>query len=145
LPSAQKLKFVLNAMGELEILGNRKGLSALAAICSGLSESVKDDYYHLDEQFWGTELSTTRWTKSPRAPAAMLFYNTNELEHGAATASKDVANYYTLSYSPANTKFDGSPRKIRVNLAQKSCHLSYRRSYFADHESALKGKADGCP
>jgi hypothetical protein len=50
-----KLKFVLNAQNEVEILGNRKGLSALAAICSGLSESTKDDHYHLDEQFWGTE------------------------------------------------------------------------------------------
>jgi hypothetical protein len=50
-----KLKLVLNARGEVEILGNRKGLSALAAICSGLSESVRDDHYHLDEQFWGTE------------------------------------------------------------------------------------------
>jgi hypothetical protein len=50
-----KLKFVLNARNELEILGNRKGLGALAAICSGLSESVQDDHYHLDEQFWHTE------------------------------------------------------------------------------------------
>jgi len=50
-----KLKFVLNSRGEVEIHGNRKGLSALAAVCSGLSESEKDDHYHLDEQFWGTE------------------------------------------------------------------------------------------
>jgi hypothetical protein len=50
-----KLKFVLNARNELEILGNRKGLNALAAICSGLSESTKDAHYHLDEQFWRTE------------------------------------------------------------------------------------------
>jgi len=50
-----KLKFVLNAEGELDILGNREGLGALAAICSGLGESATDDHYHLDEQFWGTE------------------------------------------------------------------------------------------
>src|SRR5580693_2480765 len=48
LAEGAKLKFVLNASGEIEILGNRKGLSALAAICSGLSESSKDDHYHLD-------------------------------------------------------------------------------------------------
>jgi hypothetical protein len=35
-----KIKFVLNARNEVQILGNRKGLSALAAICSGLSEST---------------------------------------------------------------------------------------------------------
>jgi hypothetical protein len=50
-----KLKFVLNEKGELEILGNKNGLKALAAICTGLSESGVDDHYHLDEQFWGTE------------------------------------------------------------------------------------------
>jgi hypothetical protein len=54
LAEGAKLKFVLNARGEVEILGNRKGLSALAAICSSLTESVKDDHYHLDDQLWGT-------------------------------------------------------------------------------------------
>ncbi len=73
------------------------------------------------------------------------FYNTNGLEHAVATATVDGANYYTLSYSPANTKFDGSLRRIRVHLAQKGCHLSYRRSYFADDESSLKGKATEVP
>jgi hypothetical protein len=47
--------FVLNARGEVEILGIRRGLRALAAMCSGPSESVRDDHYHLDEQFWRTE------------------------------------------------------------------------------------------
>jgi hypothetical protein len=55
LAEGAKLKFVLNPSGELEILGNRKGLIALSAICLGLSESAKDDHYHLDEQFWRTE------------------------------------------------------------------------------------------
>jgi hypothetical protein len=35
LAEGAKLKFLLNASGEIEILGNRKGLSALVAICSG--------------------------------------------------------------------------------------------------------------
>jgi hypothetical protein len=55
LAEGAKLNFVLNQGGEIEIIGNRKGLGALAAICSGLSESAKDDHYHLDEQFWRTE------------------------------------------------------------------------------------------
>jgi hypothetical protein len=55
LAAGSKLKFVLNEKGELEILGNRLGLRALAAICSGLSEAAEDDHYHLDEHFWGTE------------------------------------------------------------------------------------------
>ncbi len=46
---------------EVEIKGNRKGLQALAAICSGLAELTPEqlltpaNHYHLDEFFWGTE------------------------------------------------------------------------------------------
>jgi hypothetical protein len=46
---------------EVEIVGNRKGLLALAAICSGLAELTPEqlltpaNHYHLDEDFWGTE------------------------------------------------------------------------------------------
>ena len=46
---------------EVEIVGNRKGLLALAAICSGLAELTPEQlltpasHYHLDENFWGTE------------------------------------------------------------------------------------------
>jgi hypothetical protein len=52
LAAGSKLKFVLNEKGELSILGNRPGLKALAAICSGLSDSTEDDHYRLDEHFW---------------------------------------------------------------------------------------------
>ena len=47
--------------GGIEINGNRKGLNALAAICSGLAELTAEDlrtpanHYHLNEDFWGTE------------------------------------------------------------------------------------------
>jgi hypothetical protein len=54
-----RLKFVLNKQGEIEIIGNRKGLHALAEICEGLSRSSEDDHYHLDEEFWGTEPGST--------------------------------------------------------------------------------------
>jgi len=46
---------------EVEIVGNREVLLALAAICSGLAELTPEqlltpaNHYHLDENFWGTE------------------------------------------------------------------------------------------
>jgi hypothetical protein len=46
---------------EIDIIGNRAGLSALAAVCSGLAELTDEqlltpaNHYHLDEAFWGTE------------------------------------------------------------------------------------------
>ncbi|MGH9796357.1 MAG: Imm32 family immunity protein [Candidatus Acidiferrales bacterium] len=55
LAPGSRLKFTLNDRQELEIFGNSKGLKALAAICSGLSESTDCNHYHLDQDFWGTE------------------------------------------------------------------------------------------
>jgi hypothetical protein len=46
---------------EVEIVGNRAGLRALAAICSGLADLAPEqlltpaNHYHLDEDFWGTD------------------------------------------------------------------------------------------
>lgn len=70
------------------------------------------------------------------------FYNSNGLSDAIATSTEDGANYYTLSYAPSNTKFDGRVRKIHVQLAQSGYHLAYRRSYLAD-DSVLERDAAG--
>ena len=83
LASGSRLRVTLkqrDGFYEVEIEGNRKGLKALAAICSGLSEVSDEDlqsgmnHYHLDEIFWGTEKGSTPltiycdehgWTSNP--------------------------------------------------------------------------------
>ena len=70
------------------------------------------------------------------------FYNTNGLSDAISTSTEDGANYYTLSYAPSNTKFDGGLRKIHVQLAHSGYHLAYRRSYLAD-DSVLEQDAAG--
>lgn len=73
------------------------------------------------------------------------FYNTNGFVQALQAATEDGSNYYTLSYSPTNTHFAGEMRKIHVHLAQKGCHLSYRRSYFADDDFTLTRRAANAP
>lgn len=62
--SGVRLKVTLqepSGFREVVIAGNRKGLRALAAICSGLAQLTPEqlvtpaNHYHLDENFWGTE------------------------------------------------------------------------------------------
>lgn len=72
------------------------------------------------------------------------FYNTNGLSQAIATSTEDGSNYYTLSYAPTNTKFDGRLRKIHVQLSQRHYHLAYRHSYLAD-ENVVKQNADLAP
>jgi VWFA-related protein len=62
------------------------------------------------------------------------FANTNALAKVMQGVVFDSADFYTLSYAPANTNMDGGYRKIHVNV-QGDYHLSYRRGYYALDES----------
>jgi VWFA-related protein len=63
------------------------------------------------------------------------FYNRNDVQHGLAKAIENGSNYYTLTYSSDDKKFDGRFRKLQVKLAGHD-HLAYRRGYFADPQAA---------
>jgi VWFA-related protein len=73
------------------------------------------------------------------------FYDTNGIEEALHAATEDGANYYTLSYSPSNTKFDGHLRRIHVSVTKKHVHLSYRRNYFAADDSTFAQRATLAP
>ncbi|WP_156993510.1 VWA domain-containing protein [Terriglobus sp. TAA 43] len=59
------------------------------------------------------------------------FHDTNGLAEAVASALTDGADYYTLTYTPTNTKTDGGYRKIKLQLANSAYTLRYRRGYFA--------------
>jgi hypothetical protein len=78
------------------------------------------------------------------------FYNTNGLTQALRTAAADGSAYYTVVYAPTNAKFDGSVRRIGVNLDHGGYHLAYRKSYFADDLASRAAAApdperDGIP
>lgn len=58
-PEGAKLKVTISNNGEIEIVGNQLGLTALSDICAALSKSVGQpgNHYHFmdNEGFWGTE------------------------------------------------------------------------------------------
>jgi VWFA-related protein len=61
------------------------------------------------------------------------FYNTNGIEKAMAVALEQETNYYALSYTPSNKKYDGKFRKIKVSLAptEKKLRVNHRSGYFA--------------
>lgn len=65
------------------------------------------------------------------ATGGRAFYNTNGLSQAVAKAIDSGSNYYTIAYSPANTKWDGSFRRIEIRLNQSGYTLAYRRGYYA--------------
>jgi VWFA-related protein len=64
------------------------------------------------------------------------FYNTNGLADAVAKSIDSGANYYTLTYSPANRNWKGEYRSIRVQLeaamATRDLKLTYRHGFYAD-------------
>jgi len=62
----------------------------------------------------------------------VAYFNSNMLGDAIAAAVRNGGDYYSLSYSPLDRKFNGSLRKIRVESEEKDLRLSYRRNYLAD-------------
>jgi hypothetical protein len=56
----------------------------------------------------------------------------NDLKADLNEIVEDGSNYYTLTYSPTNSNYDGSLRQIRVEVEGSKYKLQYRRSYYAD-------------
>jgi VWFA-related protein len=70
------------------------------------------------------------------------FYNTNGLNEAMKRAMEQGSLYYTLSYSPFNARYNGSLRRIRVEVAQPGYRLSYRRSYIAEPQVSAPPSAE---
>ena len=64
------------------------------------------------------------------------FINTNDLTHAVAKSIETGSNFYTLAYSPTDTNWNGSFRKILVKLQEQGYTLAYRRGYYADNPNA---------
>lgn len=61
------------------------------------------------------------------------FYNANGVEQAMTIAMEQEANYYAVSYTPLNSKYDGKFRRIKVSLVSgdKKYHVIHRSGYFA--------------
>jgi VWFA-related protein len=61
------------------------------------------------------------------------FYNTNGVSEALGDAVKNGARYYTLTYTPTQTKMDGKYRRIQVKSLSGEYKLAYRRGYYAEN------------
>jgi len=66
------------------------------------------------------------------------YYNTNDLTGSMMEAFNDGSNYYSISYVPANQKWDGQFRKIRLEVDRSETKLYYRQGYYAEEPDKLK-------
>ena len=68
------------------------------------------------------------------------FFNSNAIDEAISTATEQGSNYYTLSYTPTNRKYNGKFRKIKVAVEEKGYRLHHRPGYIAsDPQAPPKG------
>ncbi len=64
------------------------------------------------------------------------FLAENDLAAAVTQAIDAGSNFYTLSYTPSNTHWNGRYRRIQVPLKRSNLALAYRRGYYADDAEA---------
>jgi hypothetical protein len=72
-----------------------------------------------------------------RETGGEAFFNMNDLAGIMARGINAGGNYYTLAYSPADHKWDGRYRPIKVEVTNPGVKLTYRRGYLAVPEQQV--------
>jgi len=61
----------------------------------------------------------------------LLIKNQNELKASLERIDRDLREFYTLTYQPQNSNYDGSFRKIKVDVAGGGHTIRFRKGYYA--------------
>jgi VWFA-related protein len=72
------------------------------------------------------------------ATGGRAFANTNGLTEAVASAIDEGSNFYTLTYTPTDSEWNGTLRKIKVQLSRPGVSLTYRKGYYADDPNKIK-------
>ncbi len=81
-----------------------------------------------------------RWNMIAEATGGHAYYSDNRMHLALEQAVEHGESYYTLSYAPTNTKYDGSERHIEVRLKghDNDYKLTYRKGYYAVSDDDLE-------
>jgi len=61
----------------------------------------------------------------------LIFESTNNLRSGFDRVESDLRNYYLIGYTPTNSTYDGTFRKIEVKVKRPGLTVAGRKGYFA--------------
>jgi len=60
------------------------------------------------------------------------FYGSNDITQAVRTVVDQGADYYSLSYTPTNHRYDGRFRKIHVKVSGRGLRVAHRSGYYAE-------------
>jgi VWFA-related protein len=71
------------------------------------------------------------------ATGGTAFYNNNDLVPFISKAIASGSDYYTLTYIPPGTKYDGRHHTIHLDADKPGLHLTYRDNYYAEDPTKM--------
>jgi hypothetical protein len=80
------------------------------------------------------QLAMGEWAEATGGEA---YYNSNDLASLIAKAVDKGANYYTLSYVPPGSEYDGRHHTIKLEADKPDLHLTYRDEYYAEDPTKM--------
>ncbi|PYU95129.1 MAG: hypothetical protein DMG25_05185 [Acidobacteria bacterium] len=133
--------YAVDARGLTTLSANQAGIDQLkrAAQSSqdqqtgGSSQPVRPD----EAQLFDTAIQTTRAnTQSTLANLAestggVLIANTNDFRTPLRKLAEDIQTYYEITYNPDIKNYDGSFRKISINMSSSELRVQSRSGYIA--------------
>jgi VWFA-related protein len=114
-----------------------KGVAVLPTTNAAESNSLRigrSDKQATADANSATHISDENFTMRQMAlqTGGRAFVDTNDLTDAINASIEDGSNYYTIAYTPSNDNWNGTYRKIEVQLQSKGVDLSYRRGYYSD-------------
>jgi len=72
------------------------------------------------------------------ATGGVAYSQTNDMATAVDKALLNGSNYYSISYIPPSTKYDGAYHKIDVRVDRPGVSVTFRKGYYADDTSKMK-------
>lgn len=126
------------------------GGAGIDASASAAARNLANDHTVSPDGFVGRAVEDSAQRNSEHSAMDLVaeqtggkaFYGSNDITQAVRTVVEQGTDYYTVSYSPANRRYDGRFRKIRVRVAGHGYRVAHRSGYFAEDPNRPPEKSE---
>jgi VWFA-related protein len=126
------------------------GGTGISASAAAASRNMANDHVVSPDGFVGRALEDSQQRNSEHSAMDLVaeqtggkaFYGSNDITQAVRTVVEQGMDYYTISYSPTNHRYDDRFRKIRVRVAGHGYRIAHRSGYFAEDPNRPPEKSE---
>ena len=126
------------------------GGAGIDASASAAARNLANDHTVSPDGFVGRAVEDSSQRNSEHSAMDLVaeqtggkaFYGSNDITQAVRTVVEQGTDYYTVSYSPTNRRYDDRFRKIRVRVAGRGYRVAHRSGYFAEDPNRPAEKSE---